>query len=90
MKKAEILKQLRIDKLGNDTIFIQNKFFNFSFTLANSVCREDLKGQYRYFGGLQCDYEQGSEDYNRLEGWLCVLAESVLNLGKSNSNEPSR
>jgi hypothetical protein len=80
MKKAEILKQIRIDKLGNDTIFIQNRFFNFSFTVADSVCREDLKGQFRYFGGLQSEYDSESVEYKQLEKWLCEIAEKVLSV----------
>lgn len=78
MKKSEILNQIRIDKLGTDTIFIQNRFFNFSYTTADSVCREDLKGQYRYFGGLQSPYDQESVEYKQLEKWLCEIAERVL------------
>jgi hypothetical protein len=78
MKKSEILKQIRIDKLGSDTVFIQNQHFNFSFTKADAVCREDLIGQYRYFGGLQSDYIQDSSEYKQLEKWLCEIAESVL------------
>ena len=84
MKKSEVLKQLRIDKLGSDTVFIQSKLFNFSFTLADSVCREDLKGQYRYFGGLQCDYDSDSPEYKQLEKWLCEIAQNVLNVCKNN------
>jgi hypothetical protein len=83
MKKSELLKQIRIDKLGSDTIFIQSESFNFSFTLADSVCREDLKGKYRYFGGLQCDYDSDSPEYKQLEKWLCEIAENVLNVCKN-------
>jgi hypothetical protein len=78
MKKSEILKQIRIDKVGDNTVFIQNKFFNFSYTTANSVCREDLIGKFRYFGGLQSEYNQDSFEYKELEKWLCEIAEKVL------------
>lgn len=78
MKKSEILKQIRIDRLGNDTIFIQNKFFNFSYTVANSVVKEEFKDQYRYFGGLQSEYDSDSIEYKQLENWLCEIAEKVL------------
>ena len=80
MKKSEVLKQITINKLSDDTVFIQNKLFNFAFTLADSVCREDLKGQYRYFGGLQSDYDSDSPEYKQLEKWLCEIAENVLDV----------
>jgi len=78
MKKQEVLKRFRIDKIGDDTIFIQNKFFNFSYTIADSVVKDEFKGQYRYFGGLQCDYDQNSEEYKNLEKWLIEIAERTL------------
>jgi hypothetical protein len=78
MKKSEYLKQLKIDKLGENTIFIQNRFFNFSYTIADTVVKEEFKGQYRYFGGLQCGFDEDSEEYKRLERWLCEIAENTL------------
>lgn len=78
MKKQDAIKTMRIDKLSNDTVFIQNKYFNFSYTIADSVVKDEFKGQYRYFGGLQCDFEQGSEDFKNLEKWLIEIAERVL------------
>lgn len=80
MKKSEILKQIRIDKLGSDTIFIQNRFFNFSYTVANSVVKEEFKDKYRYFGGLQSEYDSDSIEYKQLEKWLCEIAEKVLSV----------
>ena len=58
MKKNEILNSFRLDKLGNDTIFIQNKYFNFSYTVADSIVKDEFKGKYKYFGGLQCNYDE--------------------------------
>lgn len=78
MKKSEVLKQIRIDKLGNDTIFIQNRYFNFSYTIADSIVKEEFKGQYKYFGGLQCEYNSESIEYKQLENWLCEIAQRVL------------
>lgn len=76
-KKKEILKDYRLSKLGN-TVFIQNKFFNFSYTDVGSIIKEEYRGQYRYFGGLQCEYEEGSEEYKNLEKWLCEIVERIL------------
>ena len=79
MKKAEILKNLRIDKLGENTVFIQNRFFNFSYTIADTVVKDEYKGMHRYFGGLQSEYHEDSPEYKLLENWLCELADKVLN-----------
>jgi len=78
MKKNEVLNRIRIDKLGNNTVFIQNKYFNFSYTIANTVVKDEFKDKYKYFGGLQCEYSQDSNEYKSLEEWLCDIAESVL------------
>ena len=78
MKKQEALKTLSIVKLDENTVFIQNKHFNFSFTSADSVVKEELKGQFKYFGGLQCGYLIGTENYKNLEKWLIEIAETVL------------
>ena len=67
-----------MDKLGNDTIFIQNKYFNFSYTAADSIVKDEFKGKYKYFGGLQCNYDEESENYKNLEKWLIELAENYL------------
>ena len=78
MKKAEILKSYRLDKLDDATVFIQSKDFNFSYTKADDVVKEEYKGQYRYFGGLQCEFHENTVEYKNLENWLCELAENAL------------
>lgn len=83
MKKSEYLNNLRIDKMGEHTVFIQNKYFNFSYTNPDLYIRDELKTQYRYFGGLQCEFDEDSEDYKRLENYLCGIAESIFNTVKS-------
>jgi hypothetical protein len=80
MKKNELLNRLKIDKLGNNTVFIQNKYFNFSYTIANSIIKEEYVGKYRYFGGLQSEFNEDSHEYKLLEGWLCEIAEKLLNI----------
>ena len=80
MKKAEILKNYRVDKLDDSTIFIQNTHFNFSYTIADNVVKNELKGMYTYFGGLQCNYEKGTESYNILEKWLIEICKALLNI----------
>lgn len=78
MRKQEALKQFRIDKLGTDTVFIQNNHFFFSYTIADKIVKDEFKGQYRYFGGLQCNFEHDSEEFKSLEKWLIELAEQTL------------
>lgn len=78
MKKQDALKRLRINKLDSTTVFIQNKHFNFSYTIADTIVKDEFKGQYKYFGGLQCAYEPGTEDFKNLEKWLIEIAECVL------------
>jgi hypothetical protein len=78
MKKKEILKNYKLSKLGENTVFIQNNHFNFSYTKADNIVKDEYKGQYRYFGGLQCNYHEDSIEYKNLEKWLCELLEVVL------------
>lgn len=73
-----LLKRISIEKLDDVTVIIHSKSISFSFTLANAVCKDEFKDKYRYFGGLQCNYEVGSEMYILLEKRLCLVAESVL------------
>lgn len=78
MKKSEILKNYTLNKLDDSTIFIKNNHFNFSYTIANTIVREDLKDKYRYFGGLQCNFNEGSNEYKDLEKWLCEIVEKLI------------
>jgi hypothetical protein len=78
MTKKEVLKDYRLSKLGENTVFIQNNHFNFAYTKADSIVKDEYKGQYRYFGGLQSNYHEDSVEYKNLEKWLCEIAESVL------------
>lgn len=80
MKKSEILKNYSLTKLDETTVFIKSREFEFAFTKADSVVKDEFKGQYRYFGGLQCNYHKDSPEYKNLETWLCEIAEFVLNI----------
>lgn len=87
MNIQEYLKQIRIDVIKN-TVFINNKSFEFCYTPANDVVKDEFKDEYRYFGGLQCEFEPDSKDYITLENKLCDIAEDVLltiNKGKNQS-----
>lgn len=80
MKKADILKSYRVDKLNDSTVFISGKEFDFAYTVADSIVKDEYKGLHRYFGGLQCNFNEGSVDYKNLENWLCEIAEQHLNI----------
>ena len=87
MKKAEILKSYKLDKLNNNTVFIQNEHFNFSYTAPGSIVKEEYRDQCRYFGGLQCNFSEGSEKYKNLENWVCELAERSLGIKQTKNEE---
>jgi len=78
MEKREILNRYTLHKLGDDTVFIQNSHFNFSYTVSDHIVKPEFIGKHRYFGGLQCNYSQGSKEYIRLEEWLVEIAEKSL------------
>ena len=78
MNDPKILHSYRVDKMGKDTVFISNRFFNFSFTIADKVVKDEYKGMYKYFGGLQCEYLEESAEYKTLEKCLCEIAEKIL------------
>lgn len=86
MKKSEILHNYQLSKLNDKTVFIKGKSFDFSYTTANSILKDEFKDKYRYFGGLQCN--EIGEDKKLLEKWLCELAEQSLNVRKDYS-QPS-
>jgi len=70
----------RIHKLDNVTVDIKGENFYFCYTIADKVVKKEYIGQYRYFGGLQTDLEEGSEDYIKLEEKLCQIAEKALGI----------
>lgn len=84
MKKSEILKNYQLSKLDDNTVFIKSKDFYFSYTKADSVVKDEFKGKYKYFGGLQCNVTRENEI--QLEKWLCELAENALNIKKDYSS----
>ena len=64
---------------SHDTVFISSANYNFTYTKADDIVKPELKGRYRYFGGLQSHYKQGSKEYNELEKQLANLAEAIIN-----------
>lgn len=83
IQKKDLLKNYTLTKLDDKTVFIRNKFFEFSYTNADDIVKEEFKGQYRYFGGLQCEFEEGTEAYKNIETWLCEIAEKALTITRT-------
>lgn len=77
MNLNQYLNQIRIDVIGK-TVFINSKAFEFCYTAAKHMLKDEFKDQYRYVGGLQCEFDSESEDYKKLERKLCDIAEAVL------------
>lgn len=74
----ELLKRFELTKLDDNSVQIQNKHFSFIYIAQNSAVRNKFKGQYRYLGGLQCNFEKDSKEYIELEKELCIIAEKIL------------
>lgn len=71
-----------INKLDDKTVFIQNKDFSFSYTIADYYVKDEYKGQYEYLGGLQCGFTKNSTAYLKLEKELVKIARFILKIKK--------
>jgi len=84
MDLNQYLQQIRIDVVKK-TIFINSKLFEFVYTAPKDILKPEFQAEYRYFGGLQCEFEVDSPDYKKLENKLCSIAEGVLEVLKNKS-----
>lgn len=75
----EIFKRLTIEKLDDISVLIYNKHFNFSYMSIMALKKENQK-DYRYLGGLQCEYSDDTKEYKEIESYLIKLAQSVLSI----------
>ena len=75
----DIFKRLTIEKLDDISVLIYNKHFNFSYMSIMALKKENQK-DYRYLGGLQCEYSDDTKEYKEIESYLINLAESVLKI----------
>jgi len=76
MTKKELFEKIEIN-VRTGTVFMQNKHISFMYN-ALDIIKPEYKGEFRYFGGLQCNYDQKSSEYAHIEKWCCELAESIL------------
>ena len=72
------LKRLTINYLGKGTVCIDSRELSFMYNDPKQCLKEEFWKDCRYFGGLQCNYEEGTEKYKELESKLCDIAESLL------------
>lgn len=72
------LDRYTIEKLDKNTVCINGKEFDFMYTIADSVVKDEFKGQYEYIGGLQCNHEKETESYVALENKLKEIARLIL------------
>lgn len=72
------LKRYKLEKLDNNTVIISGNDFEFMYTVADSVVKQEFKGKYEYIGGLQCNYKSDSKEYLELEDKLKKIARKIL------------
>ncbi len=72
------LEKYQVFKLDNTSVHIEGREFNFMYIIADSVVKEEYKGEYEYVGGLQCNHPQESDEYVQLETKLKQIARVVL------------
>jgi hypothetical protein len=72
------LEKYQANKLDNTTVHIEGAEFNFFYTIADYVVKDEFKGKYEYVGGLQCNYPKESENYVLLEIRLRAIAKALL------------
>ena len=73
----QLPKSITINILGN-TIFLRSKEFDFSYTPADSIVKDEFRGQYKYFGGLQHIHPEESNEAKQLEKDLIEICETLL------------
>jgi hypothetical protein len=72
------LDKYQVYKLDKTSVHIEGREFNFMYTIADSVVKDEYKGQYEYVGGLQCNHPQESEEYLLLESKCKEIARIIL------------
>jgi hypothetical protein len=80
MNRKELLKNIRIDILSKDSLRISSKDFDFAYNQPDSIVKEEFKGMYRNFGGLQSNYIDDKESHEKLEMLLIEFAEDIFKL----------
>ena len=82
--------KIEITTLFKNSVAIKTEDFDFMFTVADSVVRDEFKGKYRNFGGLQTNFDNAGLN-NKLEVLLMDLSEKVIEINNLiNENPPNK
>lgn len=80
MTRQEIFDKCEVKIFNKNSLCIQNGEFMFSYTQPDSVVKDEFKGLYRNFGGLQCSFLNGSTEYEELYNLLLETSEQMLKM----------
>lgn len=80
MTKEEIFNNCEIKIFDKNSLCIQNREFMFAYNQPDSIVKEEFKGMYRNFGGLQSSYLEDSSEYEELYNILLECSEQILKL----------
>jgi hypothetical protein len=72
------IKRLTINYLGTGSIQIDNRELSFVYNQPDQFVKDEFKGKYINFGGLQCKYKNGTQEYEELYSYLLDLAETII------------
>jgi len=73
------MKNISITILGK-SVQICSKYFDFVYDkeISNDEKANDINEVEHYFGGLQCNFEEGTKEFKELHDKLCVFSNIVL------------
>ena len=86
MTKEQIFNNCEIKIFDKNSLCIQNREFMFAYNQPDSIVKEEYKGIYRNFGGLQSGYLEDSPEYEELYNILLEYSENILKLLYENNN----
>lgn len=82
--------KIEITTLYKNSVSITSNDFDFAFTIADTVVKDEFKGKYRNFGGLQSNFDN-KELNEKLEVLLMDLSEKVIEINNLiNENTPNK
>lgn len=73
------MKNISITILGK-SIHICSKDFDFFYykEISNEENANNIDEVYHYFGGLQCNFEEGTKEFKELHNKLCEFSNIIL------------
>ena len=80
MTKEQIFNNCEIKIFDKNSLYIQNQEYMFAYNQPDSIVKNEFKGMYRNFGGLQSGYMEDSPEYEELYNILLEHSENILKL----------